>query len=265
SIIFVHGLGGDPKTTWSSSKPPDPTAYQQTLSPDSKRSHRGWLRSKSHRRGSATNAEGSTIQKHEVFWPADFLPADFPGARILTWGYDSRVTNFFSGAVDQGNYHTHATSLLYDVKDARAVIARKRPIIWITHSLGGILVKEALLNAQLGQGDKSGVVKDICESTKAVFFLGTPHLGSSMADRGIVAEKFLKAVGFDTNPAILNELRKLSPGLTTLNDNFIILSRDQAISIKTFRETQGWAGARGLNGKVTGYEYLYLPREIDIH
>lgn len=119
SIIFVHGLGGGPDTTWSTSKPP---VNQQTVESSSNtRRYVGRFWPKSQREKSAVNAEGSsTGQKREIFWPADFLPAEFPCACILTWEYDSKVTHFFSGAVDQGNYHSHAKDLLYDVKDSRA-------------------------------------------------------------------------------------------------------------------------------------------------
>jgi hypothetical protein len=121
SIIFIHGLGGNPETTWSTSKPSVPPVDQPTLPSSSRRRYLDRIRSKSHGEKSAINVEGSsTRRKHETFWPAEFLPAAFPCARILTWGYDSKVTLFFSGPVDQGSYYSHAKDLLYDVNDIRA-------------------------------------------------------------------------------------------------------------------------------------------------
>lgn len=121
SIIFVHGLGGGPETTWSTSKPSVPPVGQQTLSSSSKRRYLDRLLSKAHKEKSGVNAEGgSPLQKHNTFWPAEFLPVAFPSARILTWGYDSKVSHFFSGAVDQGSYYSHAKNLIYDIRAVRA-------------------------------------------------------------------------------------------------------------------------------------------------
>jgi hypothetical protein len=121
SIIFVHGLGGNPETTWSTSKPSVHPADQPTLSSSSRWRYLDRIRSKSRGEKSAINAEGSSSsRKHETFWPAEFLPAAFPCARILTWGYDSKITLFFSGSVDQGSYYSHTKDLLYDVNDIRA-------------------------------------------------------------------------------------------------------------------------------------------------
>jgi hypothetical protein len=55
----------------------------------------------------------------EVFWPADLLPIDCPGARILTWGYDLNASNFFSGSANKGHVFTYAKDLLYALGRAR--------------------------------------------------------------------------------------------------------------------------------------------------
>lgn len=143
SIVFVHGLGGGPEKTWSTSKLSAPPVDQGMPSSSMRRRlNRFWPKSRGEE--SAVNVEdNSTVRKHDTFWPADFLPAACPLARILTWGYDSKVTLFFSGPVDQGNYYSHAKDLLYDLNDLRG--DRKRPIIWVTHSLGGIIVKQVCI------------------------------------------------------------------------------------------------------------------------
>ena len=60
-------------------------------------------------------------QTHEscVFWPFDLLREDCPNARIITWGYNSVITRFFDGAVNQGSIFAHAKDLLFDLSRER--------------------------------------------------------------------------------------------------------------------------------------------------
>jgi hypothetical protein len=53
-----------------------------------------------------------------------------------------------------------------------------RPIVFVTHSLGGLMVKAMLEREWINRGDKSRILSQ----TKAVVFLGTPHSGSSLAN-----------------------------------------------------------------------------------
>lgn len=74
-----------------------------------------------------------------TFWPRDLLPAECPNARILTWGYDSRVTKYYSEAVNKDTIFQYGKNLLYDLRRKRKI---DRPIVWVAHSLGGIVVKQ---------------------------------------------------------------------------------------------------------------------------
>ena len=61
----------------------------------------------------AGNEQSIEKRSSEVFWPADLLPRDCPNARILTFGYDSAIANFFGDAVSQNNVSAHAKDLLF--------------------------------------------------------------------------------------------------------------------------------------------------------
>jgi hypothetical protein len=76
-----------------------------------------------------------------VFWPEDLLAEDFKDARILTYGYDSRVSQFFKGSANQNNVSAHGRSLLNALELHRRQCP-KRPTIFVVHSLGGIVLKE---------------------------------------------------------------------------------------------------------------------------
>lgn len=76
-------------------------------------------------------------------WPVSCLSKDFPDARIMTYGYDSRVSNFFGGGANQNDMITIANGFLNDLA-AERVDARERPLIIISHSMGGLITKEVL-------------------------------------------------------------------------------------------------------------------------
>jgi hypothetical protein len=77
-----------------------------------------------------------------VYWPRDLLPTDCPKARILTWGYDTNVIKGIAAPTNKSNIFAHAKDLLYALDRGRP---QGRPLIFVAHSLGGIIVKEVKL------------------------------------------------------------------------------------------------------------------------
>jgi hypothetical protein len=55
-------------------------------------------------------------------WPRDLLPEDAKQARIMTFGYDADVWNFFSATSHSGIIH-HALNLLQDLRRERLTAA----------------------------------------------------------------------------------------------------------------------------------------------
>lgn len=80
------------------------------------------------------NAESTT-----VFWPVDLLPEDCPNSRILMFGYDSKVTKYSPGLVNENSVLSHSKDLLFSLARERTL---DRPLICLAHSLGGIIIKE---------------------------------------------------------------------------------------------------------------------------
>jgi hypothetical protein len=72
-------------------------------------------------------------------WLKEFLPRQIPNARIMSYGYDSAVA-FSKSTAD---ITTFAEALLNELIARRDTSVEKtRPIVFICHSLGGIVFKK---------------------------------------------------------------------------------------------------------------------------
>lgn len=87
--------------------------------------------------GLAGHAFGSwRSRKSGKMWLRDIIPTDIPTARILTYGYDTKLVGSNSDAC----ILDYAKQFLATVTDARCRDPY-RPIIFIGHSLGGLVIK----------------------------------------------------------------------------------------------------------------------------
>jgi protein SERAC1 len=97
----------------------------------------------------------------------------------------------------------HATNLLNDLTTDRACCnALARPLIFVAHSLGGLVSKEAIL---LSRNNPGAHLRDIFECTKGIVFMGTPHRGSWIADWAKIPASALDLVKC-TNKSLLKIL-----------------------------------------------------------
>ncbi|KAF8526910.1 hypothetical protein BU17DRAFT_40153 [Hysterangium stoloniferum] len=121
-------------------------------------------------------------------WLRDLLPNDIPQARILSYGYDAYVDR--RDQLSEQTPTEHARVFIAKLVLYRNITQTSdRPMIFIAHSMGGIVLKFALLYAN---GHHEGHVaenKSFSEATKGILFIGTPHQGTN----GITAaEIFVK-------------------------------------------------------------------------
>uniref|UniRef100_A0A2M4BE47 Protein SERAC1 n=1 Tax=Anopheles marajoara TaxID=58244 RepID=A0A2M4BE47_9DIPT len=113
-------------------------------------------------------------------WPMEWLPKDFPNIRVIGLNYDSSLSQWSATGCPcekyDGKLEKRASEFLE--KLATSNVGQDRPIIWVGHSMGGLLVKSIMVQA-LESSDPR--VRRIAENSKVVMFLGTPHRGSSVA------------------------------------------------------------------------------------
>lgn len=239
SIIFIHGLQGHPRKTWAS----------KVRAKTQKRSiMRSALSALSGKSSDQSQRDDSHSAKSGCFWPEDLLAKDLARLRIVTYGYESKVSNFFSGAADQTTIIGHGRSLLHDLEAFRRPFPN-RPIIFLAHSLGGIILKETLRRSFQAKAYEEDL-RAIYDNTRAIIFMGTPHRGSQYAPWGILARNIVKAVGFDTNDRLIRDLKVDSAILDLLAEDFSKILNENQITAFTFLEAQGPKGFRGLNHKI---------------
>ncbi|KAF2429989.1 hypothetical protein EJ08DRAFT_697781 [Tothia fuscella] len=257
-IVFVHGLQGHPQYTWSSGatktpRPPHkPRLFRKSIPATTKEKDgdrksrfqngfRAKLFGQESVQKSSSQDEADEISDDEndgVFWPRDLLPTFCPDAQIITWGYNSNVTQGFATAVNKSNIFSHSKDLLYALERER-VLGRK--VIFVAHSLGGIIVKEVLRRSETSS--EPGI-RNIVECTEAVIFMATPHRGSKdMAELGDVVRRVASTLlRVDSNAQILRALGVDSPELELCRESFITQWRKYDFRVKTFQEALAMTG-----------------------
>ena len=216
-VIFVHGLLGHPKRTWEHEVP--------------------------------KSSKGISY-----YWPLEALPQDFPNVRVMTYGYESAPTGNYSSATTHMNINQHARTLLAGVAASRDDCLG-RPIIFMAHSLGGILVKDTIQEAFQCESAHQKQKKDVGESCSAIFFFGTPHQGADIAAWGDLVRGVIRVLpgGPSTYNGLLKDLEPDSRLLAVIARNFNArLLRDNKIRVCSIQEGRGMTRTNIGNTKVRG-------------
>ncbi|DAA75280.1 TPA_exp: Pfs, NB-ARC and Ankyrin domain protein [Trichophyton benhamiae CBS 112371] len=241
-IVFVHGFQGHARKTWTA-RAPKTTKFrgrqQKAAVLD-----RPTVRDSQHQ---LTPDDGQPEDsKTDIFWPLDLLPEECPDCRIMTFGYDSMVSKFFAGPANQNSLLEHSRNFLHALGRSRDD-CRGRYIIFVAHSFGGLIVKEVL---RLAARDEDASVLDIRDSTKAVFFLGTPHHGSGLATSGEMMRKMVAFSMFNTNAYILRALHYGSHESKVAHDDFMRQWHQERFLVRTFQESLALGIFPGVSGKI---------------
>ncbi|KAH7489091.1 hypothetical protein KRP22_012288 [Phytophthora ramorum] len=137
-IVFVHGLLGCPFGTWTCGEEEGTIWAQQWLLGD---------------------------MKQEGLNP-----------RVLSVGYDSQL--LASGSVWKPMCFEDTGSEILTQLNAARVGSGDRPVVFVTHSLGGVLLKQVLLASASSETEEP-----LIDNVNGVVFFGVPHHGSPVAQR----------------------------------------------------------------------------------
>ncbi|KAE8449286.1 hypothetical protein EG329_008186 [Mollisiaceae sp. DMI_Dod_QoI] len=167
------------------------------------------------------HSETWTDPESRVFWLRDLLPAKLPEARILTYGYKAEaLASDGEGTSDQ--ILPHAKTLVADLYAHRYLSnATSRPIIFICHGLGGILVKRALAYSNTSRAKQVQHRRSIFTATYGIIFFGTPHNG--MSETALQAEASLMPTAALSQ--LSSALAKTSHTLQDISDQFAPLTK----------------------------------------
>ena len=268
-LCFVHGLGGHPQGTWSYGKKRT-TQVPDCAESESKPKERSRLSSHFRRLGlkkqtpehdevirdqASTNTDDNNTF---CFWPFDLLPDDFDNVRILTYGYDSHPTHFYKSSTNQMTITQHARQLLQQTTNARTE-CRGRPIIFVAHSLGGILVKDMILQSR--KYTEQPRLLDVSKYTFAIMFFGTPHLGANAARYGEMVSNVVGSLpgGLSVYKEVLRGIKPDGEKLSNINADFndilnLNIPAQEKIQIYSFQEGKPISSVKALDGKVNIFE-----------
>ncbi|KFY74393.1 hypothetical protein V499_05575 [Pseudogymnoascus sp. VKM F-103] len=167
-----------------------------------------------------------THPKTKNMWLRDLLPLTMTNSRIMTYGYDAGVYK------NKGTLRIldNAENLLFSILNTRKTDQnRSRGIVFVGHSMGGIVVKKALVMASEEQR-----YKNIVESTRGVMFMGTPHDGADAAKLALTIANIANSVT-SINTVNLELLGRDSEPLTEIARSFGFLA--QRLKIVTIVES----------------------------
>lgn len=141
-----------------------------------------------------------------AMWLRDCLPRDIPAAQIFTYGYPSKL----QGSNSQARLFDYTTEFL---RELRSLSGRNplvpRPLVLVGHSFGGLIIKQAIIEAGKNQDQYGRVFNSIY----SICFFGTPH-------RGLNTEALEKMVADEPTKYLIKDLRENSEVIRSLREDF---------------------------------------------
>ncbi|CAG5125496.1 unnamed protein product [Candidula unifasciata] len=192
-VVLVHGLRGGAVKTWRQRDPDKDNQQNQCVC--------------------------------SPCWPKDWLASDCPNLRIISIGYNSSLHRWGDSCPYEQEKRTIDGRSRELLKKLQKAGVGSRPIIWIGHSMGGLLIKQIL---SLGQQENE--FSQFASQTQGVIFYSVPHHGSSVVDVLMYAKYLLF-------PSVeVQEMHTHSPKLSLLHQEFVNFMTVNSIPCLSFGE-----------------------------
>ncbi|KAI0120115.1 ankyrin repeat-containing domain protein [Nemania sp. FL0031] len=148
-------------------------------------------------------------------WTTEALVRDFPKSRVLLYKYQSAWT----GALKVRQFMANiAMALLISLQSEREKCQR-RPIVFIGHSMGGLVIAKAITIADQRR-DKFPIM---FEAIAAAAFFGTPFGGAPVASVAAMYAYAAEKIGLATSSKLLDLMKEGDEGLRELKHEFMRL------------------------------------------
>ncbi|WQF88920.1 Putative P-loop containing nucleoside triphosphate hydrolase, alpha/Beta hydrolase [Colletotrichum destructivum] len=185
-------------------------------------------------------------------WLKDHVTRIVPASRVMSFSYNSKL-QFSKSTSDVLDFGDQLLECL--LAERETVEESQRPLIFICHSLGGLVFKQAYLRAL-----DSEKYMFLAKYINGVFFFGTPHKGSSLANWSTKTARLLRmaSLGTSTNAQLSIDLEPNSR-LTQISRSF--LDRCSGLHIVSCYETRKMDF---LNALVVERESAILGLEAEI-
>lgn len=176
----------------------------------------------------------SDPKNKDTFWPS-WVAKDC-NCTVWTLGYDANLSAWTDSAMPLPDQGDSVLELL--VSEPKL---KNRPLLLIGHSLGGLVIKTAIIS-----GLTKGVVRycELVDSICGVVFIATPHKGSELANLATAVKFLLK-----TN-AQVGDLTLHNPHLRSLHQQFLAQYNNSSFPVRTFAERKPVSISKGFIGKL---------------
>ncbi|KAK5989711.1 Ankyrin repeat domain-containing protein 6 [Cladobotryum mycophilum] len=165
-------------------------------------------------------------------WLREFLVNDLPNCRTMTYGYNSKLSSH--GVNEIMDY---SRGLIEELKKIRKTEKlRQRPIFFIAHSFGGLILAHCLVTAVQTNEEDHPTIASLHRATYGMLLFGIPHRGMVIDD----IQKILARTDNHPRNVLLQQIRDKSDLLASQLVNFKNLIRDRKIiSFYETRQTRG--------------------------